>query len=520
LSNYVLPCLISGHDRTPSWIPDRFLLEYHVPAFQAAVDAGVATAMASFGDINGDAVTSSKKYLVDLLREQMGFEGMLVTDWAEIKNLHGFHKVAKTQKEATYKTMHQTSVDMSMVPLDLSFYHELMELHAEGLVSAERIVESSERIMQLKKDLGLLDDRFIRGEDTVGDVESRRQALEAIRESVTLLENDGILPLRENQKVLVAGPLADTVGMLVGGWGAAWQGAPDSAYRYGTTILDAIQDLAGTRGTTVSFEAALPHPDAALGADDLRQVLAAASASDVVVLALGEKSYAEKPGDIDDLMLPAGQLQLLRELTATGTPVVVVLVEGRPRTFDGAIEAANAVLTSYLPGPDGGKGIADVLFGLENPSGRLPFTYPAFPHNHHFYYHKASSASSVRVQWEFGHGLSYTNFEYSNLSISPPVISDGETAIATVTVANTGEVSGKHSVLMYVGQDYRSVTPEVKLLKDFDKIFLEAGESVEVQFTITPKMLSFIGLDLERITEEGMFTITVGNSQAKLELRK
>jgi beta-glucosidase len=307
--------------------------------------------------------------------------------------------------------------------------------------------------------------------------------------------------------------------MLVGGWGASWQGAPDSACRYGTTILDGIKHVAGTRGTDVTFEKALNCPDCELDEADLEKVLASASTSDVVVLALGEDTYAEKPGDIDDLMLPAGQLELLRAVTATGTPVVVVLVEGRPRTFDGAIGAASAVLTSYLPGPDGGKGIADVLFGLENPSGRLPFTYPEFPHNHHFYYHKVSSASSFRPGWEFGHGLSYTTFEYSDFTISPAVVAEGQTATATVTVQNTGDVSGKHSVLMYVGQDYRSVTPEVKLLKDFEKIFLEAGESTTVEFSITPKMLSFIGLDLQRTTEEGMFTITAGDAQAKLELR-
>jgi beta-glucosidase len=508
----------SGHDRTPSWIPDRYLLEYHVPAFQAAVDAGIATAMASFGDINGDAVTASHHYLRDLLRGKMGFEGMLVTDWAEIKNLHGWHRVAKSQNDAVRMAMLQTSVDMSMVPLDLSFYEELMELVAAGIVSEARVDESAERVMQLKKDLGLLDDRYIRGEDTVGDDESRQQALEAIRESVTLLENDGVLPLRDNQKILVAGPLAASVGLLVGGWGAAWQGAPDSAYRYGTTVLDGVQEVAGTRGTDVAFERALQSPEADLDASDLEKVLAEAASSDVVVLALGESTYAEKPGDIDDLMLPSGQLALLRALTASATPVVVVLVQGRPRTFDGAIGAANAVVNAYLPGPDGGKGIADVLFGLENPSGRLPFTYPAFPHNHHFYYHKISSATSFRPQWEFGRGLSYTSFEYSDVIMSPAVIAEGEEATASVVVSNTGDASGKHSILLYISQDYRTVSPEVKMLKDFEKIFLEPGESATVEFTITPKMLSFIGLDLERTTEEGMFTIYAGDVAAKLEL--
>ncbi|KAG0046026.1 hypothetical protein BGZ83_008789 [Gryganskiella cystojenkinii] len=413
-----------GQDKSSAWIPDNYLLDYFVPSFQAAVDAGVATAMETYIDVNGQPVVGSHFYLTQLLRHRIGFEGMLVTDWAELNRLYTEHKTAQSLKDATLQSLSQTTVDMIMVPDSISFANDAFMLVQENKLNRTRLVESAAKVLQLKKDLGLFDQpmsdpSLLR---QVGSQQDINAAKDAARESITLLKNDGgILPLNGNSrgKIFVTGPAADSIRALSGGWSIKWQGADNDEWYQGRgeTILEGLRHEFGERAVTytpsVDFEG---NGDPSNG-----YYLSQARDADTVILCLGERPYAEIIGNLNSLDLPWGQLEVVRRITqqakGTKTNVILVLVEGRPRGLQEVAGDVDAIVMAYLPGPWGGLPIAEVLSGTVNPSGRLPMTYPSGPADMATNYYR-SGVDPYRPLFTFGAGLSYSTVEYRSLSLS------------------------------------------------------------------------------------------------------
>src|SRR6266446_4266870 len=412
-----------GGDRSPALIPENTLREYFLPAFAAAVKAGAHTVMVNSSEVNGIPGHANSYLLKDVLRGELGLQGIVVSDWMDIKKLVGVHHIAANEKEATRIAV-LAGIDMSMVPSDYSFSNFLLELVQEGKVPTSRIDEAVRRILAVKYQLGLFDDplRGIDSKTVIGSPESRQVSLEAARESITLLKNENhTLPLAKTAHVLVAGPDADSLIPLNNGWSYTWQGDRASAYpKDQATILKAIQEKIGA--TNLSYV-----PGSTFNKEvDIARAADAASKADAVVICIGEWAYAETPGNIPDLTLPDPQLYLALKILETKKPVILLLTEGRPRIISRIADAANAIVMAYNPGNEGGQAIADILFGDVNPSGKLPITYPRSPNRLFTYDHKVfegedggEGKAMPPPQFEFGSGLSYTSFSYSDLRVAP-----------------------------------------------------------------------------------------------------
>jgi len=501
---------LSGKDRTPAYIPERQLRQLFLKPFAAAANAGVATVMVNSSEINGIPVHSDRFLLVDLLRDELGFNGFVVSDWADIDNLYKREMVAKDQREAV-KMAVMAGIDMSMVPNDFSFYDHLVDLVKTGDVPMSRIDQAVADILRVKFRLGLFEkpypDKQLK-EQFATDA-SRRVNLTASREAMTLLKNENdILPLSKSSKVLVTGPCANKLSVLNGGWTITWQGDNEALYPHEkSTILEAIQDKAGASRVEyiegVTFDKEL----------DIPRAVSAASRADVIVACLGEPTYCETPGDIDDLTLSAPQIRLVQELAGTGKPIVMVLTQGRPRVIRTIVDHAGAILMAYLPGMEGGQAIADVLFGDTNPGGKLPFTYPKYSGWHVCYDHKKSEDAAPNKfdpQWEFGHGLSYTTFRYSDLRLDKNKLSADDTLTVTVNVTNTGQREGAEIVQLFLSDIVATVTPPVKSLKRFRKVPLTPGQNLAVRFELSRDDFEFIGRDNKPVVEPGEFKVGIG----------
>jgi beta-glucosidase len=504
----------TGGDRTPALIPENTLREYFLPAFAAAVKAGAHTVMVNSSEVNGTPGHANGYLLKNVLRDELGFQGVVVSDWADIKLLVSTHHVAATEKEATRIAV-LAGIDMSMVPSDYSFSDLLLELVQEGKVPTTRIDEAVRRILTVKYQLGLFEDplRGIESKTVIGSAESRQASLEAARESITLLKNENhALPLAKTAHVLVTGPDADSLIPLNNGWTYTWQGDRASTYpKDQATILKAIQEKIGAAnvtyvpGTTYNKEV------------DIAKAAEAAAKADAVVICLGEWAYSETPGNIPDLTLPDAQLFLALKIMETKKPVILVLTEGRPRIISRIADPAKAIVMAYNPSNEGGQAIADILFGDVNPSGKLPITYPRSTNRLFTYDHKLFSgeqggeAQALAVpQFEFGAGLSYATFSYSDLHVAPASSSGSQTVRVDVTVKNSGARAGKEVVQLYLNERFASVTPPLKRLKRFAKVSLQPGESRKVSFELTPDDLSFIGADNKRVVEPGVFDVRIG----------
>jgi beta-glucosidase len=511
----------TGRDRTPANLTERVVREYYLPPFRAGVEAGAVSVMVSSGEIDGVPVHASRYWLTDVLREELGFDGVIVTDWEDVIFLHTRHRVASTIKDAVRMAV-EAGIDMSMTPYEYRFATYLAELVREGVIPEARIDESVRRILAMKHDLGLLDnavpDAAWRARS--GTAAARADARQAARESITLLRNDGVLPLDRNARILVTGPAANALTPLHGGWTHTWQGT-DRRYfpNDAPTILDAIR----ARGSRVTFATGSGFEQPA----DTRAAVRAARRADVAVIAVGEDAYAEWVGDVVELTLPAAQLELVRAIQATGTPTVLVLVQGRPRVISAVADAAAAIVMAYQPGMEGAEAIAEVLFGEHNPAGRLPFTYPRHVNALDTYDHRFTQTLGAAVdrsptgfnpQFEFGHGLSYTTFAYSGLRLGSPTMASGGTQTVEVIVTNTGHRAGQHSVLLFVRQHYASLTPAVRRLRGFDKIELAPGASRTVRFVLSAGDLGFVGSDGKTLLEPGLFSVMVGDLEAAFEL--
>jgi beta-glucosidase len=430
-------------------------------------------------------------------------------------------------------------IDMSMVPSDYSFPDIMLQLVKEGKIPQSRVDDAVRRILLVKFELGLFDNPMPDPslKSRIGLPASRQLALQAARESMTLLKNEGqLLPLAKGRKVLVTGPTADSLLALNNGWTYVWQGSDESLYpKDRPTIRRAIEEKVGAKNVTYVPGTRLTRPPGspANGTPtltdeevDINAAARAARSADVVVLCLGEGSYAETPGNITDLTLGAPQLKLAEAVEAAGKPVVLVFVEGRPRVLGTASDKAQAVLMAYNPSNEGGTAVADVLFGDFNPGGRLPFTYPRSVNNLFNYDRKAFEDEdtsfgnlATRPQFEFGQGLSYTTFAYSDLRLgSPTMRANGEMPVS-VTVKNTGSRAGSETVILYVRDLVASLSPPGKRVRRFGKVYLEPGQSRTLNFRLRGEDLSFIGADNRPTLEPGDFEILVGGLTAKFTLQ-
>jgi len=508
-AGYSLPA--NGRDRTPAFLDERAMRQYVLPPFEMGVKAGVPTVMVNSGEINGIPGHANKWLLTDVLKGEWGFQGFTVSDWEDIKRLHTRDRVAATPKEAVAMAVN-AGMDMSMVPLDYSFHELLVAAVREGLVPQARIDDAVRRILRVKLQSGIFErpkpEAAWRRE--FDRPEFARANLEMARESLVLLKNEGgLLPLKKGTRVLVTGPAADLLSPLNSGWTLTWQGDQERLYpREKLTIRGAVEELNGKVATRFAPGATFDK------LTDLNAALKAAGEADVIIAALGEKAYCETPGNIGDLTLDEAQRTLLHELARTGKPVVTVLVEGRPRVLRNVAEESRAILLAMTPGVEGGRAIAEVLFGEVNPSGKLPFTYPKTPNGFTTYDHKPLEDTHDNPFWrefEFGHGLSYTTFAYSDLKVSAKRMRRGGTLEISVTVRNTGARAGQEVVQLYVSDLYRSVSPPVRELKGFAKVALGPGESRAVSFTLREADLAFVGLDNRWAAEAGAFRVRVAN---------
>lgn len=526
---------LNGRDRTSAWIPENYLREYFLPPFDAAVKSGARTVMVNSAEINGVPGHINKHLMTDVLKNELGFDGFIVSDWQDIQKLVTQWKVAKDEKEATMMAIN-AGIDMSMVPQSYSFSDNLIELAKEKKVSMVRIDDAVRRILRVKFELGLFENPLPNPavKSNFGKPEYSEVSLQAARETMTLLKNDNnILPLSKNKKVFVTGPTADSLISLNNGWTWTWQGSEQSLYPTDKmTIQQAIEAKIGKKnfefrqGTRFVRQ---PNGPGTMNVDEevnVKEAVDKAKDSDVVVLCLGEGSYTETPGNITDLTLPETQLKFAEAILATGKPVVLVLVEGRPRLISRIADKVSAILMAYNPSNEGGRAVADVLFGDYNPNGKLPFTYPRSPNNYLTYDHKAFEVEETAFgnvannpQFNFGTGLSYTTYSYSNLKLSSNSIPMNGEVTVSVKVTNTGARAGKETVILYLRDEVATLSPNGKRVKRFAKIYLDAGQSKALTFKLNKDDFSFIGMDNKPMVEAGDFTVMVGDLSEKFTLK-
>ena len=518
----------TGKDRTPIYLPEIEMREYYLPQFQAAVKAGASTLMVNSSEINGTPVHASKYLLTDVLRKELGFQGVVVSDWEDIIRLHTRHDVAATPRAAVVLAVN-AGIDMSMVPSDFSFFILLKEAVQKGEVPMSRIDEAVRRILILKARLGLFDNPY--PEDAAaanfGRPEYQVLALRAAHEAITLLKNDGgVLPLTTNAKILVAGPAARSISALNGCWSYTWQGNDERWYPAGSkTILDALRDKLGAANVMTT---AVPGFDSRDNYDTAALKTAAAGV-DAIVLCLGENAYAESPGNIRDLALPDQQTALARAAAATGKPVILVLTEGRPRFITGIAPSMKAIVMAYWSGRKTAEAVSDILLGDYNPDGRLPFSYPRSMGEMVLYDRKPTedirevfndnAGGGYDPLFPFGWGLSYTQFEYGELHLSSGKLDASGKLTVSITVKNTGNRDGKHTVELYSREHYASITPNMRRLRAFKKIFLKAGESQTVSFTLDKTDIAFVNERLHTVAEPGDFDVMIGDKTATFTYR-
>ncbi len=538
----------TGKDRTPAYVSPQMLREKYFEPFKAAALAGTLTMMVNSGSINGQPVHASYEYLTKWLKEDLQWDGMLVTDWADINNLFQREHVAKDKKDAVRMAVN-AGIDMSMDPYSVDFCILLKELVEEGQVPMSRIDDAVRRILRLKYRLNLFDEPNTggKGYEKFGSDEHAAKALQAAEESEVLLKNEaGILPLAKGKKILLTGPNANQMRCLNGGWSYTWQGsnAEDLSEKY-NTIYEAFCNKFGKENVTLNQcvtynergqyweekvdEAQLKVHDAQLVEGSALK--AAAADCDVIVACIGENSYTETPGNLSDLWLSENQRSLVKALGKTDKPVILVLNEGRPRLLADIEPLAKAVVDILLPGNYGGDALANLLTGDANFSAKMPYTYPREINSLNTYDYKVSEEvgtmagaynydAKVSLQWPFGYGLSYTTFEYSNLRADRTEFTADDVITVSVDVKNTGTRAGKEAVLLYTSDVVASLTPDNRRLRDFTKVELQPGETKTVTFRLPAKSMAFVGADCRWTLEEGDFVLRVGRLEQKVVCTK
>lgn len=517
----------TGKDRTPAYLSPAMLREKYFEPFKAAIQAGALTIMANSASINGVPVHASYEYLTKWLKEDLNWDGMIVTDWADINNLYLRERVAKDKKDAIRIAIN-AGIDMSMDPYSVDFCILLKELVNEGKVSMDRIDDAVRRILRVKYRLGLFEEPNTggKGYEKFGSDEFAQKALHAAEETEVLLKNENnILPLAKGKKILLTGPNANQMRCLNGGWSYTWQGsrAEDLAVKY-NTIYESLcnkfgkENIVLEQGVTYNEQGQYWEENA----PEFEKAVNAANSADVIVACIGENSYCETPGNLTDLWLSENQRNLVKELAKTGKPIILILNEGRPRLIADIEPLAKAIVHILLPGNYGADALANLLAGDTNFSAKLPYTYPREINSLANYDYKVSEEvgtmagaynydAKVSLQWPFGYGLSYTTYEYSNLKVDKASFTADDVLTVTVDVKNTGSRVGKESVLLYSSDLVASVVPDNKRLRDFTKIELQPGEVKTVTFRLPAKSLAFVGVDNHWILEEGDFILKVGN---------
>jgi len=518
----------TGKDRTPAYLSPQMIREKYFEPFKEAALAGTLTMMVNSASVNGVPLHASYEYLTKWLKEDLQWDGFLVTDWADINNLYSREKVAKDKKDAIRIAIN-AGIDMSMDPYNVEFCILLKELVNEGKVPLSRIDDAVRRILRAKYRLGLFDEPNTGGKgfEKFGCDEFAQASLKAAEESEVLLKNEGnILPLKPaNRKILLTGPNANQMRCLHGGWSYTWQGskAEDLSEKY-NTIYEALCNKYGKEN--IILEQGVTYDEGKAYYDEnepqIDKAVKAAAGADVIIACIGENSYTETPGNLNDLWLSKNQRNLVKELAKTGKPVILVLNEGRPRLIADIEPLAKAVIDILIPGNYGADALANLLAGDANFSAKMPYTYPREINSLNTYDYKVSEEvgtmagaynydAKVSLQWPFGYGLSYTTYEYSNLKVDKKNFTANDVLTVTVDVKNTGARAGKEAVLLYSSDIVASVVPDNKRLRDFTKIELQPGETKTVTFQLPASKLAFVGADGRWTLEEGDFVLTVGN---------
>ena len=522
----------TGKDRTPAYVPIQDLREKYFRPFKDCLQAGALTLMVNSASINGIPNHANKELLTGWVKEELGWDGMIVTDWADIANLFVRDHVATDMKEAVALGVN-AGIDMIMEPNNPECCVWLKELAEEGRIPMERIDDAVRRVLRLKFRLGLFDHPTwdVSGYDQFGCKEFQDASYRAAVESQVLLKNEGsLLPLEYGTRILVTGPNAHSMRTLNGGWTYTWQGNGDLFAGDCNTIYEAIARKFGERN--VIYEPGVtyaPWPDwQAENPPRIDRAVAAAYRAQVIIACVGENSYCETPGNLDDLNLSQNQKDLVKALANTGKPIVLVLNEGRPRIIGDIEPLARAIVDVLLPGNYGGDALAALLSGEENFSGKLPFTYPKHVNALHTYDYKVQEHREMMegeynydavmdVQWPFGFGLSYTTFEYSDFKVKgSDSFAAGDSLRFEVTVRNTGFGAGKEAVLLYSSDLVSSLFPDVKRLRAFTKVSLQPGESRTVSFCVPAHELAFVGADGKWRLEEGAFRMSCGGQSLNL----
>ena len=525
----------SGRDRTPAWIPEKYMKELYLPSFKAAVEHGALTVMINSGAVNGVPGHINHHLITETLKEEWGFEGFAVSDWEDFIMLHTVHSTAPSLADA-YVQAFNAGVDMSMVPLSPQYkeYCTIMvNAVKSGKISMDRLDDAVRRILRVKSRLGLFERPVPTFENypKFGCAEFQQASLNTALESITLLKNEnGILPLSKNQKVLIAGPTSNNLVYLNGAWTHTWQ-AVDTAFNTSgcLTVRGAFEKKLGKENCLYSQGAELYTENAFektrfVNLTDYKEKLKLA---DVVVLCLGELPATEKPGDILSLNLDSEQRELAKMAYEQNKKVILVLLEGRPRIIHDIVSGASGIIQAYLPGNYGAEALVSLMLGEKNFSGKLPYTYPKFDGVIEFYDHpksvdrsKSGDFSAYNPEWDFGYGLNYSSFEYTALSLNQTIFSDNDSIAVTVTLKNSSSIAGKEVIQLYVSDDYASLIPTGKSLKRFLKIDVPAQTEVSKTFYLNLKDFQFVGNSGEFIVEEGEFTIRVGNLTKKVSYKK
>ena len=517
----------SGKDRTPAYVAPDDLREKYFRPFKDCMQAGALTLMVNSASINGVPVHASHEYLTEWAKEQLGWDGLAVTDWADINNLYTREHIAANRVEAVAAGIN-AGIDMIMDPYDPEVCKDIITAVNEKMIPMSRIDDAVRRVLRLKARLGLFENPVwnVDHYDKFACKGFQANAYEAAVESMVLLKNeDNVLPIQAGKKILVTGPNANSMRTLNGGWSYTWQGDADNFASHHNTILEALKNVYGEKN--VSYVAGVNYDMTPMMWDkeiniDIDAAVRAARNADIIVACIGENSYCETPGNINDLNLSSNQKELVKRLAKTGKPSGMVLKEGRPRSINDIEPLAKAVVDFMLPGNYGGDALASLIAGKENFSGRLPFTYSKYVNSLHTYDYKVSENvqtmgglynydATMDVQWPFGAGLSYTSFEYSDLkSVSPVQFNAGDLLSFEVTVKNTGNVKGKESVLLFSSDIVASKVPDVKRLRQFTKVELNPGESKTVRLEFPAHELAFVGHDGKWRLEKGEFRIACG----------
>ena len=516
----------TGKDRTPAYLNPQIIREKYFEPFKAAALAGTLTMMVNSASVNGVPLHASYEYLTKWLKEDLQWDGFLVTDWADINNLFSREHVAKDKKDAIRIAIN-AGIDMSMDPYSVDFCILLKELVNEGKVKMERIDDAVSRILRAKYRLGLFEKPNTGGKgfEKFGCDEFAKASLKAAEESEVLLKNDGILPLAKGKKILLTGPNANQMRCLHGGWSYTWQGskAEDLSEKY-NTIYEALCNKYGKeniileQGVTYNENGAYYNENK----PEIDKAVAAAEKADIIIAAIGENSYTETPGNLSDLWLSENQRNLVKALAKTGKPIILVLNEGRPRLIADIEPLAKAVVDILIPGNYGGDALANLLAGDANFSAKMPYTYPREINSLNTYDYKVSEEvgtmagaynydAKVSLQWPFGYGLSYTTYEYANMKVDKASFTADDMLTISIDVKNTGKCAGKEAVLLYSSDLVASVVPDNKRLRDFTKIELKPGEVKTVTFQLPAKNLAFVGADGRWTLEEGDFILKIGN---------